>query len=127
MAKPVGDVVWFAGKRLPIQEAWRVGGVIYVSGQLAFGPKGVIVGDDVVSQTHQVVSNIEKILQKAGRTLADVFKVTVWLRSCDDFAAFNMVYGEYFGTRPPARTVVRAELMLPQALVEIEVQAVAAD
>ena len=123
LSKPVGDVIHVKGNRLPIRQAWQLGNVLHVSGQLAFDDDGDIVGEDVVSQTHQTIANIASILTKAGCTTADVFKVTVWLQNVEDFPAFNASYGEYFGDNPPARSAIRADLMAPGALVEIEVQA----
>ena len=40
-----------------------------------------------------------------------------------DFAAFNQVYAEYFSQHPPVRSTVISGLVLPGALVEIEVVA----
>ena len=51
-------------------------------------------------------------------------KATVWLKDTKDFPAFNGVYAEYFGAALPARSTVRAELMV-DCLVEIEVIAYA--
>ena len=39
-----------------------------------------------------------------------------------DFARFNAVYASYFGDRPPARSTVRAQLVLDGKL---EVEAIA--
>ena len=122
--EPVGEIFTFNGKQLPIREAYRVGGVLYLSGQLGFDENGAIVGDDIVSQTHQTIANIEAVLSKAGCSRDDIFKATVWLQNIEDFPAFNGVYAEYFGENPPVRSTVRADLMAPGALVEIEVQAV---
>lgn len=121
--KPVGEVIHVKGNRLPIREAWQVGGVLHLSGQLAFNDDYEIAGDDIVSQTHRTIANIEAVLSKAGCTRADIFKVTAWLQNVEDFPAFNATYSEYFGDNPPARSTVRADLMAPGALVEMEVQA----
>jgi 2-iminobutanoate/2-iminopropanoate deaminase len=43
----------------------------------------------------------------------------VWLRRAEDFAAFNAAHAERFPVDPPARSTVRADLMV-DALVEIE-------
>jgi enamine deaminase RidA (YjgF/YER057c/UK114 family) len=50
-------------------------------------------------------------------------KTTVFLTRVEDFAAMNKVYANYFPKEPPARSTIRAELML-DALVEIEAIAV---
>jgi hypothetical protein len=58
-----------------------------------------------------------------GLGLADVVKTTVWLGRIGDFAEFNRAYAGVFaatGAPAPARSTVRADLMMPGALVEIE-------
>ena len=123
MSGPVGDRFSINGKQLPIREAWQVGEVLFLSGQLAFGAGGKLVGDDIGAQTHQVVANIEAVLKKANLGIEDIFKVTVWLQNIEDFAAFNVAYGEHFGEDPPARSAIRADLLVPGALLEMEVMA----
>lgn len=99
----------------------RAGNLVFVSGQMAFDEGFRIVGDDVGTQTRVCLENIERHLQSAGLSAANIVKTTVWLTRTEDFAAFDAAYGTYFGSRPlPARSTVRADLMLPGALVEIE-------
>lgn len=102
----------------------REGEWAFVSGQMPFDDQLRIVGDDVVQQTQVCLSRIHALLQAEGLGLGDVVKAMVWLRSVDDFAEFNRCYETVFrahGQRAPARSTVRADLMVPQALVEIEV------
>lgn len=99
----------------------RAGSLVFVSGQMAFGEGFRIVGEDVAAQTRICLENIERQLATAGLTARDIVKTTVWLTRVDDFAAFDAAYGAYFGdARLPARSTVRADLMVPGALVEIE-------
>lgn len=93
----------------------------FVSGQLPFGSNQRIVIGDVGVQTQQCLRNIETALGGEGLGLDDVVKTTVWLARVDDFAAFNAAYAAAFGGRvAPARSTVRADLMVEGALVEIE-------
>jgi len=99
----------------------RAGELVFVSGQMAFGAGFSIVGDDVAAQTRTCLDNIARQLATAGLTARDIVKTTVWLARVEDFAAFDAAYGAYFGnTVLPARSTVRADLMVPGALVEIE-------
>jgi 2-iminobutanoate/2-iminopropanoate deaminase len=50
----------------------------------------------------------------------DVVKCTVWLARAEDFPAFNAVYAAYFKPPMPARSTMRAELLMAGALIEIE-------
>ena len=62
------------------------------------------------------------ILLSLGLGLEHVVKATVWLADTRDFWPFNKVYFEYFGTALPARSCVRADMMV-DCKVEIEVTA----
>lgn len=98
------------------------GGWIFVSGQMAFDAQWRIAGDTVAEQTQCCLARIAAILGAHGAGLADVVKTTVWLTRLEDFAEFNRSYAHAFAgvARPPARSTVRADLMVPRALVEIE-------
>jgi 2-iminobutanoate/2-iminopropanoate deaminase len=43
----------------------------------------------------------------------------------NDFAAMNAVYGKYFGAAPPARSTVKVSPLPKDALVEIDLIALA--
>ena len=46
---------------------------------------------------------MKKVLEKAGASLDDVVKTTVYLTNVSDFDKMNEVYGSYFAKDPPAR------------------------
>lgn len=112
------------GQPLPFSKAVRAGDFVFVSGQVAMGPDGEIVGGTIVEQTRRTIENVRAILESAGVTLTDVVKATVWLEDTRDFWSFNRVYAEYFGSALPARSCVRADLV-SDCKVEIEVVAYA--
>ena len=68
------------------------------------------------------LDNCRTQLEAAGATLADVFKVTVYLTDLADWERFNTVYRETFSPPYPARTAVQTGL-LPGFQVEIEMWA----
>ena len=74
--------------------------------------------DELATRTFRV--SIAGVLAKAGATLADVAKTTVWLTDLANFAEFNAAYAEAFGDNLPARSTVTSQLAIPGALVEIE-------
>lgn len=91
--------------------AVRAGGFVFVSGQVPRDPvSGQTVGDDVESQTAQVMTNVKRALDAAGATLSDVVSVTVYLSNDDDWARFNAAYKELMPTPYPTRTTVGADL-----------------
>jgi reactive intermediate/imine deaminase len=103
-------------------DAVRAGDLLFVSGVVPVDPAGNLVGgDDVVAQTRQVFSNIERVLAAGGATLADVVKVTVYLLDIDDRTRINPVRQEVFGDVRPASTLIEvSRLALPGAKLEIE-------
>jgi aminoacrylate peracid reductase len=104
----------------PYSPGMKAGKNIYTSGMLALDNAGQLVGgDDASAQTRQVLENIRSIVEAAGGNMSDVVFNTIWLKTMDDYAKMNQVYGEYFPTKPPARACVRADLVKPQFLVEI--------
>jgi 2-iminobutanoate/2-iminopropanoate deaminase len=97
---------------------------VFVSGQVPRDPvTGELVGDDVATQTRQTLSNVQRVLEQAGASLADVVSVTVYLARADDWGAMNEVYSKVFRQPFPSRTTVGAELR--GILVEISVVAFA--
>ena len=114
------------GTPLPLSKAIRAGDFVLCSGQLGIDcTTGGLAGDDIEAQTRQCFSNIRDVLRAAGCTIDQVVKATVWLVRREDFARFNAVYAEQFTTQPPVRSTVVCDLVLPGALVEIEVLAYA--
>ena len=119
-AAPAGP----GGRTLPFTKAVRAGDFVFVSGQVPMGPDGEIVDGGIVPQNRRTLDNVIAILAELGLALADVVKVTVWLADTRDFWPFNNVYNEYFGAALPARSCVRADMMV-DCKVEIEVVAYA--
>lgn len=106
----------------PFSPAVRAGDFVFVSGQVPANEHGELVGGDIERQTRQVFENLKRALALGGCTLDDVCKVSVWLDDARDFATFNRVYMECFGTHRPVRSTVESRLMV-DAKVEIDVTA----
>ncbi len=109
----------------PYSQAVVVNGIIYTSGQIGMDEKGVIVADDVVNQTHQVMKNLFYVLEAAGVHFNDVIKTTIYLTNMDDFAKVNEVYAHYFGHHKPVRSTVAVKTLPKNVLVEIDCIALA--
>ena len=110
----------------PYSQAVKVGNVLYTSGQLAINPvTGEFINDDIKKATAQSLDNVKAILEEAGSSLDKVVKTLVFLKNMDDFAQMNEIYSKYFITNPPARSCIQAGKLPKDALVEIEVIAIA--
>ena len=105
----------------PYSQGVKANGMLFVSGQLPLDPAtGAFPGSDIASQTRQSLTNVKRIVEAAGMTLADVVRVGVFLKDMNDFAAMNEVYGQFFTTDCPARAAVEVARLPKDALVEIE-------
>jgi len=107
---------------LPYSPAIRAGDYVFVSGQVPVEEDGDIVSGGIGPQTHRALQNVAKALALAGCSMSDVVKATVYLADARDFPMFNSVYKTYMGAVPPARTTVRADLILD---VKIEIDVIA--
>lgn len=104
----------------PYSQAVVANGMVYTSGQIALTPEGVILEDDVVIQTKQVLKNLQAVLEEAGSSMNKVVKTTIFIDSMDDFGVINEIYEEFFGSHKPARATVAVKTLPKNALVEID-------
>ncbi len=110
----------------------RKGPLLQVAGQVGVDPAtGEYVGDDVGSQTAQVLQNINAILEAGGATFDDVISMRVHLSESGDFAAMNAAYDAFVPAHTPSgvlptRTTVVVGFAVPQIAVEIDALAVLA-
>lgn len=109
----------------PYSQAVLANGVLYVSGQVALDPQsGNLVGSDIESETHQVMRNLQAILQQAGCSFADVVKCSIFVKDLNNFNRINAVYGSYFSEQAPARETVEVSRLPKDVNVEISCIAV---
>ncbi|MBD2713523.1 RidA family protein [Microvirga sp. STR05] len=111
----------------PYSQAVQAGSTVYVSGQIALdATTGQLVGGgDVAQETHQVMRNIEAVLQAAGLTLRDVVKCSIFVKDLGNFATINDIYGSYFeADYAPARETVEVSRLPKDVQVEISCVAV---
>ncbi len=107
----------------PYSQAIVTGNLVFTSGQIPLNPEtGVLEGNNITEQTHQVCKNLEAVLSAAGSSLTQAVKTVCFLSDINDFSAFNEVYALYF-TEKPARSCVAVKDLPKGALVEVEVVA----
>ena len=108
----------------PYPHARRFGNLLFLSG---IGPRHPVtdaIGEGIEAQARGCIENVKAILEDAGSSLDRVIDVTVFLTDmAGDFAAYNRVYGEYFGAIQPTRTTVGV-VALPTA-ISIELKVIA--
>ncbi len=111
----------------PYSQGVKANGMVFTSGQLPIDvATGNFVPGGIAEQTRQSLLNVKAILEKAGSSLDKVIKSTVFLSDMNNFAEMNKVYSELFGTENhPSRSAVQVARLPKDALVEIEVIALA--
>ncbi|MGL2810387.1 RidA family protein [Helicobacter pylori] len=109
----------------PYSQAIATNDLVFVSGQLGIDAStGEFKGADIHSQTTQSMENIKAILKEANLGMDSVVKTTILLKSLDDFAVVNEIYGSYFTEPYPARATFQVVKLPKDALVEIEAIAI---
>ncbi len=109
----------------PYSQAIATNDLVFVSGQLGIDANtGEFKGTDIHSQTTQSMENIKAILKEVGLGMDSVVKTTILLKSLDDFAVVNEIYGSYFKEPYPARATFQVAKLPKDALVEIEAIAI---
>jgi reactive intermediate/imine deaminase len=113
-------------------EATRIGDFVFAAGQLASDfktgipeearkdPNFPFYGSDVKLQTRYILDHLKNTFAAAGTTLDHVVKAQVFLTDLNDFAAFDEVWREYFKVPPPRTTVGVTDLLIKDALIEID-------
>jgi aryl-alcohol dehydrogenase-like predicted oxidoreductase/enamine deaminase RidA (YjgF/YER057c/UK114 family) len=104
--------------------AVRVGDRILVSGTTATHGDRVIGGRDPASQAHFCMDKIEGALRSLGGCLEDVVRTRVYIRNMDDWEAVSRAHGARFGGVQPANTLIQADVIGEEYLVEMEAEAV---
>ena len=103
------------------------GGLIFVSGQLPLRPgRDTSLADaPFQAQVEQTLQNLKTVLQDAGADLAQVIKTTIYLSDIADRDELDEVYGRFFGSTRPSRSVVPTGPLHFGFRIEIEAIALA--
>lgn len=109
----------------PYNQAIIANGILYCSGQIAIDPaSGALITDDIITETTQVMKNIEAILKAAGSSFEQVIKCSIFMADMNDYAAINSVYAKYFDeATAPAREAVEVANLPKFVNVEISCMA----
>lgn len=120
--------------------AVQAGNLIFLAGQLAtdFQDGGVpaearsdpnypYYSSNIERQAEYALRNLQALLEDAGSDLEHVVKAQVFLKDLRDFDGFDQVWRRFFPTPPPRTTLQMADLLVEDALVEIDLIAVPSD
>lgn len=95
--------------------AAQIGDIIFLAGQV---PDDLT--SDVATQTRQVLTNIDRVLETLGCTKSDLASVQVWLNDIADIGTMNEIWDEWVDRdNPPARATGGVRLARPGMAVEM--------
>lgn len=104
----------------PYNQAIVHNGLLYMSGQIAIDPvTGELVQESLAAETHQVMRNLQAVLDAAGTNFSKAIKTTIFLSDMSLFAEVNGIYGSYFHGHFPARETVSVKGLPKGVNVEI--------
>ncbi|KAF9992253.1 hypothetical protein BGZ79_003324 [Entomortierella chlamydospora] len=105
----------------PYSQAIVANGLVFCSGSIPVDPaNGNVVAGGVKEQTEQALTNMGEVLKAANSSFGQIVKSTVFLKSMEDFAVVNEIYGKRLGGALPARSCVEVARLPKDVLVEIE-------
>ena len=104
----------------PYSQAIQAGNMVFVSGQIALHPETNEIPEDFTAQCHQVLKNLQAILEASGSSLEHTVKVMIYMTDIDRFNELNGIYAGYLGSAKPARACVEVSRLPKGVLVEMD-------
>ena len=106
--------------------AVKIGNLIEVTGTVASGEDGNVVGeDDAYLQTKFIYEKIAAVLAKAGASMNDVIRVRMFVTDISRWQEYGRAHSEFFKDIKPCNTMVEVNALIePDYLIEIEATAV---
>ncbi|MEJ0100590.1 MAG: RidA family protein [Pseudomonadota bacterium] len=102
-----------------MSQAVIANGFVFLAGQVAPDPSG-----SVLSQTQQVLGEIDRLLAAAGSSKDRILSATIYLADIKTFGEMNQAWEAWVSpTDKPARATVEAKMVAPEYRVEIQVTA----
>jgi reactive intermediate/imine deaminase len=110
-----------------VAQAYRVGDLIFVSGQASIDDDGNIVGaGDFEAQAKQTYKNLDRVLEAGGSDRSKIVKMNVYIKDMGNFPTILSLREQLFTPPYPAETLVEvSSLALPELEIEIEAVALA--
>jgi len=101
---------------------YRVGNLVFISGQAAIDDEGKVVGAGSFDvQAERAFANLGKVLEAGGSSMKKVVKVNIYLTDMRNFTKIVDLRAKHFSKPYPADTIVEVRgLALPELMIEIE-------
>ncbi|MES1981628.1 MAG: RidA family protein [Pseudomonadota bacterium] len=101
-------------------QAIRIGGTVYLSGQIGLEPSTMQMVEGIDAQIHRVFQNLNAVARAAGGDLNDLVKLNVYLTDLKHFAMVNEIMATYLQQPYPARAAVGVSALPRGGLVEMD-------
>ncbi len=112
----------------PYVQGVDLGSMVMTSGQIPVNPTTGEVAADIAEQALQSLNNVKAVVESSGLSVADIVKMTVFVKDLNDFGTVNEVYGKFFDNHNvanyPARSCVEVARLPKDVGIEIEAIAV---
>ena len=105
----------------PLSPAISSSDLIFLSGQVYLTPEGKLLEGTIEEQVHQIMKNLQGVLEGQGVSLKNVVKATIYLTDMSTYKMVSDTYGSYFEEPYPAREAVCVKELPLGAKVEISV------
>jgi len=103
----------------PFSQAIVIDNLVFTSGQIYLTPEGRLLEGTIEEQVHQIMRNLQAILEEAGTSFSNVVKATIYVTDMSIYGKVNEIYGGYFSNLYPARETVCVKKLPLNAKVEI--------
>lgn len=107
----------------PFSHAITSGNLVFTAGQICLTKEGKLLEGTIEEQIHQVMSNLQSILETAGVSFKSVLKTTIYVTDMSIYGKVNEIYGSYMEEPFPARETVCVKELPLGAKVEISMVA----
>ncbi|MBI4600115.1 RidA family protein [Candidatus Uhrbacteria bacterium] len=103
----------------PHSQAIAASGFIFTQGCICLTPEGKLLEGTLEDQIHQIMKNLQAILEEAGVSFLHVVKTTIYVTDMSLYGTVNTIYASYFSAPYPARETVCVKGLPLDAKVEI--------
>ena len=114
------EVMIHSDMEAPYSAAIMMDNELYVSGQLPVENGKEIMPEDIGMQTDICMRNIKDLVEKAGFSMTDIVKTTIYTTDISKISQINASYIKYFKKPYPARCACEVSKLARGAKVEIE-------
>ncbi len=108
----------------PHSQAIIADNFVFTQGSICLTPEGKLLEGTLEEQIHQIMKNLQVILEQAGTSFSNVVKTTIYVTDMSEYGKVNEVYASYFSDPYPARETVCVKELPLGAKVEISMIAV---